>query len=101
MSDPKVAPAVRGPRHEEDLAFMRSPSKWPRWPLLPLTQRRGSLGDKEHCAFMFADGEPAIYIGVIYLISAKPGTPWSEVLKPFERRKYETFELLADDYTVD
>jgi len=80
---------------------MRSPSVWPRHPLLPLTNLRCNFYDKEHCAFLFADGRPVVYFGVIYLISAKPGTLWSELLKQFEQREYGSLELLAADFTVD
>lgn len=81
-------------RLERDLAFMRDPDRWPRYPRLPLKRREGDsdLSDPHALALLIADGRPIIYFGNVFATS---GTA------DLERREYASFEALAADYTVD
>lgn len=86
---------------QRDVEMMQSPREWSRWPFLPLTRIAGQLGDRDYCGFLFADGRPVVYTGVIFMISGEKGQTWEDVLRPYERREYASFEVLAAEYRVD
>jgi hypothetical protein len=88
-------------RIARDLAFMQTPSEWPRWPLLPLVHRQLGWGDRKGCALLFADGRPVIYFANLLMLPKASGQTWGELLEGIEHQEYPTFEALAQDYRVD
>jgi hypothetical protein len=88
-------------RKRRDLAFMRNPLDWPKWPLLPLKLRDGSGHEVRFCGLLFADEKPVVYFGNVYALPKADGQTWRDVLSEFEFTEYETFEDLVAEYTID
>jgi hypothetical protein len=86
---------------ERDVAMMKTPSEWPRWPLLPLRSRTLSLADPNALAFLVSDGKPRAYIGIIFMLPPVNDQTWEQWLKPMECRDFPSFEELATEYRVD
>lgn len=91
-------------RKARDLAFIRNPEDWPRWPVLPLKLRDGDVFDKNFAALLFASGTPVIYFANLFDLPTGErgeGKTWANVLSVFELRIYPSFEALVEEYTVD
>lgn len=90
-----------------DTNMMKDSKLWPRFPILPLRRRTDkelSLRDSQALAIMLAGEGPTIYFANLHrlgIYGAKAGMPWSQLLRPFDKAVYESFEALAVDYKVD
>lgn len=83
----------------EDLEFMRKPTKWPRWPLLPLKRPRGS-GQMPECGFMVAEK------GILTTVFR--GYIWDNesvklaIRSGKDSKTYDSYEaIVADGWRVD
>jgi hypothetical protein len=81
---------------EKDLNFMRNPDLWPAWPFLPLVKRQSEPSEMR-CGYMLctstsgANKDPSVYIG--YIFDANPHSD--------EKKTYDTFEKVAEEWRVD
>ena len=84
-------------RAENDhLAMLRSPERWPRWPVLPVVRGPVDAGVVIHGG---AEAAPTVYI--VNLYSLKPGLLVPQ-LKDRPKHVYATLEaMLADGWRVD
>lgn len=89
-------------RLARDLAFIKCPSSWPRWPLLPLKSRKLPMSDPNALAFMLPETQPRIYFGIIFMLpEMKDDQTMEDWLKSLKRRDFASFEELLAEYRVD
>lgn len=86
------------PAEHDHLEMMKSPDRWPLWPVLPLKRRCANPGEFPECAFLMDVGgldHVKVYLGVIYELGGRKPSE-------FESKKYSDYEaVVADGWIVD
>lgn len=82
--------------NRDDAAMMKSPERWPRWPMLPLKHRT----DRVACGFprtgmLFATGKAIVF--ECNLFDFGPDFTMEGV----PRHEYPSIEAIADEWEVD
>lgn len=77
----------------DDVAFLKTPEKWPNYPLCPV-KNRNEQKDNFPLLGVIVSPRPTVYL--VNLFSIQPG------MEPPETREYGSFEeLIADGWIVD
>jgi hypothetical protein len=81
---------------EKHLSMMRTPDKWPRWPVLPIKRYNPDHHGTE-CAVMFAVEGYLTTVFLGYLIEAKGPTIADAMACYPNRLKYDDYDAILDD----
>lgn len=76
---------------EVQLTRIAAEGEWPMWPLLPMKRWRDAEGYQEG---VIASGKPVVYRTNIFNI---PAGMLKDVLPPFDKIEYTSFESMVDD----
>ena len=91
---------------EKERTFVRDAMEWPRWPVLPLKRRNGGdFADADYCGFLFDNGKPKVYIGIIFGLGGSGvcdgKKTWGDVLAPLPTIEYPDFDAMLEVWKVD
>ena len=81
---------------QDDIAMMKNPWKWPRWPALPVKHRTKRDKGWPVCGTFFAlKGKPTVYELSVFDMEA------IENIEQQRKHEYNSIEELAADWMVD
>ncbi len=80
-------------RRARDLAMIKNPDTWPRWPHLPLKLRNGDSSSPHFCGVMLDNREHRLTVFISNIFGGK--------LSEAEKRQFPSLDALIDEYTVD
>ena len=88
---------------ERDRDMVRSPDKWPAFPLLPLKHRWRKFNDDDSFGFILAGDPCKVYVARMYfaILRLSGKKTWAEAVKGMTTQHYPSVEALTDDRTVE
>ena len=88
--------------HERDRDMVRSPDKWPAFPLLPLKHRWRKFNDDDSFGFIHAGNPCKVYVARMYfaILRSSGKKTWAEAVEGMPTQHYPSVEALTDDWTV-
>lgn len=90
-------------RRAEELAFIKNPENWPRWPVLPVVARKPAGLLEQRCGLVHASDLTKVYFVNMFALASREPKPatWAEAFAGVETKSFPDVEGLLDEYRVD